>query len=99
MIKHHFSAGTYIREMQLAAGGQVKTHKHNYDHFGVLGAGRVIVELDGDMTVHDGPCVIEIKAGKNHGIQAVTDIVWFCVHATDVADLDKIDEVLIQQQE
>ncbi|MFT4068921.1 hypothetical protein [Paraburkholderia sp.] len=96
-VKHHFSAGVYVREMCLAADHEVQTHEHIYDHFGILGAGSVIVELEGEMSVHHGPCVIEIKAGNKHKIRALTDIVWFCVHATDVADPEKIDEVLIKR--
>lgn len=96
-IKHHFSSGAYVREMRLAKDQQVDTHEHVYDHLSILGAGSVIVYLDGEMTVHHGPCVIEIKAGKKHSIKALTDIVWFCVHATDVADPEKIDEVLIKR--
>jgi mannose-6-phosphate isomerase-like protein (cupin superfamily) len=95
MIKHHFSAGVYVREMTLEADHNVETHEHVYDHFGILGSGSVIVDLDGEMTVHHGPCVIEILAGKKHSIRAISDITWFCVHATDVADPEKIDEVLI----
>ncbi len=96
-IKHHFSAGVYVREATLLEGQEVETHEHVYDHFGILGRGSVIVDLDGEMAVRHGPCVIEIKAGKKHSIRALTDIVWFCVHATDVADPEKIDEVLIKR--
>lgn len=97
VIQHHFAAGVYVREARLGADQEVQTHEHVYDHFGILGAGSVIVELDGEMSVHHGPCVIEIKAGKKHSIRALTDIVWFCVHATAVADPEKIDEVLIKR--
>lgn len=96
-IKHHFSSGVYVREAPLCRGQEVETHEHVYDHFGILGSGSVVVDLDGEMSVHHGPCVIEIKAGKKHSIRALTDIVWFCVHATEVADPEKIDEVLIKR--
>ncbi|WP_105132362.1 hypothetical protein [Burkholderia sp. BE12] len=96
MIKHHFSAGVYVREMTLAKDHEVSTHKHVYDHFGLLGSGSALVEFDGELSVYHGPCVVEIKAGKAHRIQALTDITWFCIHATDVADPENIDEVLIQ---
>lgn len=97
MTKHHFSAGVYVREMTLAKDHEVKTHEHSYDHFGLLGSGSALVEVDGTMTVYHGPAVIEIKAGEPHRIQALTDITWFCIHATDVADPEKIDEVLIRR--
>jgi|SRR5580765_630049 len=96
MIKHHFSAGTYVREQDLRAHQAVETHKHNYDHFGILGSGTAAVELDGSVEVYEGPCVVEIKAGKKHRITALTDITWFCVHATSETDADKIDHVLIK---
>lgn len=96
MIKHHFSAGVYVREMSLAKDHEVMTHKHAYDHFGLLGSGAVLLELDGELSVHHAPCVIEIKAGRVHRIQALTDITWFCIHATDVADPEGTDEVLIR---
>jgi len=96
MIKHHFTAGIYIREDELRAQHSVETHKHNYDHLGILGSGRAAVELDRHVTVYEGPCVVEIKAGKEHRITALTDITWFCVHATSETDPDKIDRVLIK---
>jgi hypothetical protein len=96
MIKHHFSTGVYIREMGLRAQHYAETHKHEYDHFGILGSGSAAVALDGAVTVHEGPCVIEIKAGKEHTITALTDITWFCVHATSETDPLTIDEVLIK---
>lgn len=95
-IKHHFSSGVYVREMTLKKDHEVTTHAHAYDHFGLIGSGTALVELDGDMSIHHGPSVVEIKAGKPHRIQAITDITWFCIHATDVSDPEKMDEVLIQ---
>lgn len=99
MIKHHFAAGVYAREMTLEKDGEALTHEHKYDHLSVLGSGSAIVEVDGEMAVLHAPCVIEIKAGKAHRIQALTDITWFCIHATDVADPEKVDEVLIKRGE
>ena len=34
-------------------------------------------------------------AGKHHGVKSLTDVVWYCIHATDCTDEDEIDEVLI----
>ena len=41
------------------------------------------------------PACIELKAGINHKIASIDDAVWFCVHATDETDAEKVDEVLI----
>jgi enolase len=39
---------------------------------------------------------LTIAAGKHHGVKSLTDVVWYCVHATDCTDEDEIDEVLIE---
>ena len=38
-----------------------------------------------------------IVADVAHKIYAVTDIVWFCIHATNETDADKIDHTLIKE--
>lgn len=95
--KHHFSSGVYMKQMKLTAGFHVKTHKHNYDHFGLLAKGSALVELDDITRVYNGPCPIEIKAGKHHKITAITDIDWFCIHATEITDPEQVDKVLIEE--
>ena len=94
--KHHFSSGVYIKEMNLKKDHYVCTHVHNYDHFGLLGSGKVSVELNDEKTEYIGPCVIEIKAGIKHKITALENIVWFCIHATEITDPEKVDHVLIK---
>lgn len=97
-MKHHFLDGIYIKEMDLLKKGQrVETHKHNYDHFGVLGSGEVAVELDGAALVYSGPCVVPILKDVEHTIYALTDVTWFCVHATTETDPERVDAVLIKE--
>ncbi len=87
MIKHHFSAGgVYAREQVLEPGQEVEKHVHDYDHLSYLCAGRAMVEVDGDLAIFEGPCMIEVKAGRSHRIQAITSITWLCIHAESVAD-------------
>jgi quercetin dioxygenase-like cupin family protein len=87
MIKHHFSAGgVYAREQTLAPGEEVEKHVHDYDHLSYLTSGSVTLEVDGELQVLTGPCMLEIKAGKQHRIQAITNITWLCIHSETVAD-------------
>ncbi len=97
-ISHFFSGREYAKQMTLPAGYQAGTHSHNYDHLSILAIGTVSVELDGASTDHTGPTCIVIKAGQEHRITAHTDSVWFCVHATDETDPDKVDSVLIKEK-
>lgn len=95
-IKHHFSGREYAKQMHLPAGFYAETHSHEYDHLSILAAGHVTVEIDGTVEDHTGPACIVIPAGRQHRITAHTDSVWFCVHATDETDPDKVDSVLIK---
>lgn len=88
-VIHHFSAGgVYAREHLASAGTEVQKHVHDYDHLSYLAAGRVVLEVDGELDVLDAPCMFEVKAGKEHRITAVTDIVWLCIHSEVLADPD-----------
>ena len=96
MMVHHFSDGLYAKETQISAGQMLLQHKHNYSHFGILAKGKVVIVKEGDIQIVEAPACIEIKAGENHGVKAITDVVWFCVHATDEKDPSKVDDVLIK---
>lgn len=89
MILHHFSAGgVYAREQSLRAGEEVQKHVHDYDHLSYLSSGSAMIEIDDELSVLHGPCMLEVKAGKKHRIQALTDITWLCIHAESIADPD-----------
>ena len=96
-VKHHFSPGVYGKEMHLHAGWYAETHEHKYDHMSVLASGVVEVTIDGEKTLYQGFNVINIAAGKKHRIDALTDSIWLCVHATDETDPEMIDRVLIKE--
>ena len=94
MTKHHFSSGVYAREMTLAKDHFVFSHKHKYDHLSILASGEVLVEIDGIKKFYAAPSCIEVKAGIEHKITALENVVWFCIHATEETDLNQLDEVL-----
>ena len=96
MIVHHFSDGLYAKETHIAAGEMLMQHKHEYSHLSVIAKGKVVVVRDGDIQIVEAPACLEIVAGENHGVKAITDVVWFCIHATDEKDPSKVDEVLIK---
>lgn len=96
-IKHFFSGREYAKEMHLPAGYYAETHSHNFDHLSILARGEVLVTIDGVARPYAGPTCITIPAGAVHRIDALTDSVWFCVHATDETDPEKVDQVLIKE--
>lgn len=94
-VEHHFGGGVCIKSIRVSAGEVVVQHRHNYDHLSYLVHGTVDVAVDGVVSSHTGPCALTIEAGKHHGVRAVTDAIWLCIHATEVADPEHIDEVLV----
>ena len=96
-VKHHFSDGVYAKQMALPKGHFAISHKHSYSHLSVLASGIAIVECDGIETTYEAPSCIEIKAGVSLKITALEDVIWYCIHATDEKNVDKVDEVLIMR--
>lgn len=95
LTKHHFSDHIYAKEMTLPKGHVALSHKHSYSHLSCLASGKCIVYTDNEKNTYEAPAMIEIKAGVEHQIEALEDVTWFCIHATDEKDVDKIDRVAI----
>lgn len=94
-IKHHFGGSVYLKETHIPAGHILVQHKHAYDHLSFLASGTVEVQVGDKRQTISGPNGLVIEAGKHHGVRALTDTVWLCIHATDCTDADHVDEVLI----
>jgi quercetin dioxygenase-like cupin family protein len=94
---HHFSDGLYAKQLHIPANYVIGSHSHKYNHLSILAQGEVVVFVDDKQTRFVAPACIEIAAGKEHRVFAVTDSVWYCVHATTETDVDKIDEVLVSE--
>jgi len=96
-VEHHFSDGLYAKEISLPKGYVIGQHAHKYSHLSVLAKGKVLVETDDWKKEYSAPACIDIKAETYHKITTIEDTTWFCIHATEETDLQKIDEVLIQR--
>jgi len=96
LIHHHFSSGVYAKETRIPAGYVLVQHAHKHDHLSILASGSVEMVVDGVKSVVEAPACLTIAAGKHHGIKSITDVVWYCVHATDCTDENEVDEVLVQ---
>lgn len=96
--QHHFSSGVYAKQMMLPKGYFAVSHAHNYDHLSILSTGEVIVKTDSKETHYTAPACITIEKGVHHSITALQDAVWFCIHATEETDPNKVDEVLIMKE-
>ena len=96
-IVHHFGGGVYSKEAHIPQGLAMAQHMHKHDHLSILASGIAVVTVDGVSSRITGPACLMIAAGKSHTVAAVTDLVWFCIHATDETDPDKVDHTLIKE--
>jgi mannose-6-phosphate isomerase-like protein (cupin superfamily) len=97
VIAHHFGGGVYAKETHIPAGGLAVQHKHAFDHLSVLASGTVELTVDGETSTVQAPACLTIAAHKEHQVRAMTDVVWYCVHATNCTDPDVVDDVLIER--
>jgi len=94
-ISHHFGGGIYAKETIISSGKWLVQHAHKFDHLSILAQGTVELITDAGTQVITAPSCITIEAGLHHGVRSLTDVVWFCIHATDCTDADIIDTVII----
>jgi quercetin dioxygenase-like cupin family protein len=95
-ISHHFGGGVYAKETRIPAGWRLVQHRHAHDHLSILAAGTVEVRQGDEVRVVTGPACITITAGVHHGVKALTDGVWYCIHASDAADVED-DDLIVEQ--
>jgi quercetin dioxygenase-like cupin family protein len=94
-IIHHFSSGVYAKDTRIPAGVTLTQHTHPFDHLSILASGTAIVTVDDMAETLTGPVCLTVVANKVHSVQAVTDVVWFCIHATDETDPNNVDMVIL----
>lgn len=82
--------GVIRREYRVPAGMVLFSHMHAYDHLSVLLSGRARLSRDGIETVLQGPWFVEIKAGVQHELHAITDCVWDCLHGLEQSQDDPL---------
>lgn len=85
--KFHFTDSVTGAEMKIPAGAMFGKEKHNYSHLSFLLQGEAIVR-SGDEILHlTAPAIIDVKADVWHSCEAVTDVIWVCVHSTKETDV------------
>lgn len=93
-VTYDSGGGVIVMGKHIRAGCILVQHKHKYDHLSILAAGTIILDVNGKQSTLVAPQCLTIKAGVHHGVMAVTDAVWYCIHAesepvTDHTDIDE----------
>ena len=94
--RHHFAKGIYAKESFIPADSMVMQHNHTYDHISILAVGSVELVVDHMKTVIHAPACLTIEAKKHHGIKALTDTLWYCIHASECTDEEEVDNTIIE---
>lgn len=95
-ISHHFGGGVYAKETRIPAGKVLEQHRHPHDHLSILARGTAVVRVDGVARLLAGPTCLVIQAGKVHEVEAVSEVIWYCVHATECTDPAQVDHELVE---
>ena len=88
---HHFGGGVYAKEMRMPADYILLHHRHKFDHLSVLASGSIELIVNGERKVIHAPACLTITSNVHHGARTLTDVVWYCIHATESTDVDEID--------
>ena len=79
------SGNVFAVETRAEAGYMLESHMHEHSHMSVLVSGTADVTIDGKTERMTGYRLLTIPANTKHSVQAVTDVVWLCLWADDLA--------------
>lgn len=85
-IIYHETDGLITKEMRIPAGFAVGKEIHDYSHQSFLVEGIVKLHRGDEIEVLTAPTVINIAARIEHSVEAMTNVIWYCVHNSDRAE-------------
>lgn len=95
-VTHHFGPGVYIRECFLPAGTLAVGHKHRQASLNVMLKGKLVLLMDGAVTVVEAPFMTTSPPGRKC-VYVLEDAVWQCIFATEERDVDRLEDMLIER--
>jgi quercetin dioxygenase-like cupin family protein len=88
------SGNVFAVETRAEAGYMLESHVHEHSHMSVLVSGTADVTIDGKTERMTGYRLLTIPANTKHSVQAVTDVIWLCLWADDLAPKCQAQESL-----
>lgn len=82
-VTWHFSDRVVAKEMHVPAGVIVGKEMHPYSHLSHLQAGRAILHQGESQIELQAPAWVKVDAGVLHAVEALTDVIWVCIHASE----------------
>jgi quercetin dioxygenase-like cupin family protein len=88
------AGNVFVVETTAEAGYLLESHIHDHAHTSVLVSGTADVTIDGKTERLTGYRIVTVPAKTFHRVEAVTDIVWLCLWAGDLAPREQAEESL-----
>ena len=97
-VKHIFAKGVYARELFIPKGVMLTGEIHKYPQINIMSKGDLAVSIGGRVRrikADKGPIIIAAPAGTKRIAHAYADTIWTTIHATNLTDVDEIEEYFI----
>ncbi len=95
-VTHRFARGLYARELFIPKGVIAIGKIHKYGHISIFSKGRIsVMDEQGIVIEITAPFSMVSIPGVRRVAYAHEDTVWTTVHATDITDIEKIEEEFI----
>ena len=88
------SGEVFIVETIAEAGTILGSHIHKHAHTSCLVRGIADVTIDGNTERIEGYRLLTVPANTTHQVEAITDIVWLCIWASDLAPREEAEQSL-----
>lgn len=88
------SGDVFVVETKAEAGYLLESHVHDHAHTSVLVSGEADVTIDGKTRRLSGYSIVTVPEKTFHRVEAVTDIVWLCLWAGDLAPREQAEASL-----
>lgn len=88
------SGDVFVVETRARAGMTLQSHQHKHGHLSVLVSGTARVRIGRESQEMTGYRMITIPANVDHEITAITDVIWLCLWAGDIAPRQEAEDSL-----
>ena len=95
-VQHHFGPGVYVRECAMPAGSIVVGHYHRQSSLNVMLKGRMVLLVDGQVTVIEAPYMTISGPGRK-AAYVLEDVVWQNIWATEETDIEKLEDMFVDK--
>mgnify|MGYP003132011356 CR=1 FL=1 len=93
-VKHIFTPGLYVREIQAKAGTILTSKIHKYEHPFVLSKGKLRI-YDSEIIELEAPFTGVTPAGTRRLIKILEDVIWTTFHVTDKTTVEEVEKDII----